>query len=273
MLSVEKEILFKLEDHVGTITLNRPDVRNAFGDNTRQLLLDELISAENDPEVRCVIITGAGKAFAAGGDIKSMREQQQNEDTDTIKSRMQTAGDVVTLIRKMSKPVIAAVNGAAAGGGLNLALSCDLRYAAENAIFLQSFVKIGLCPDWGGHYFLTQIVGTAKALELFSFGEKLGAQDAMRLGLVNDVYPQDVFMQRVHEKPMKLANAPADAIAAIKHCTYFSIQQSLEDTLRLEQQTQAKLLLSDNAREGMQAFIEKRTPNFNQRHNLEQRRS
>lgn len=261
---MEKEILFGVEDYVGTITLNRPEARNAFGDNTRKLLLEELVSAENNPAVRCVIITGAGKAFAAGGDIKSMREQQKNEESKTITARMQTAGEVVTLIRKMSKPVIAAINGPAAGGGLNLALSCDLRYAAESAFFLQSFVKIGLCPDWGGHYFLTQLVGTAKALELFTFGEKLEAQDAMRLGLVNDVYPQPQFMQKVRARAIQLANAPSDAIAAIKHCTYYANTNSLEDTLRLEQRTQARLLLSSNAREGMQAFIDKRTPNFNQ---------
>lgn len=261
---MEKEILFSLEDHVGTITLNRPEVRNAFGDNTRKLLLEELVSAESNPEIRCVIITGAGKAFAAGGDIKSMRQQQDNNESETITSRMQTAGEVVTLIRSMSKPVIAAVNGPAAGGGLNLALSCDLRYAADSAFFLQSFVKIGLCPDWGGHYFLTQIVGTAKALELFCFGEKVEATDAMRLGLVNDVYPQSQFMQMVREKAIQLANAPSDAVAAIKHGTYYATTNSLEDTLRLEQRTQARLLLSSNAREGMQAFIDKRTPSFNQ---------
>lgn len=261
---MEKEILFSLEDHVGTITLNRPEVRNAFGDNTRKLLLEELVSAESNPEVRCVIITGAGKAFAAGGDIKSMRQQQENNESETITSRMQTAGEVVTLIRSMSKPVIAAVNGPAAGGGLNLALSCDLRYAADSAFFLQSFVKIGLCPDWGGHYFLTQIVGAAKALELFCFGEKVEAKDAMRLGLVNDVYPRSQFMQMVREKAIQLANAPSDAVAAIKHGTYYATTNSLEDTLRLEQHTQARLLLSSNAREGMQAFIDKRTPSFNQ---------
>lgn len=260
---MENEILFSLEEHVATITLNRPQVRNAFGDNTRKLLLDELISAEDNPQVRCVIITGAGKAFAAGGDIKSMMEQQNNEESETITARMKTAGEVVTLIRKMKTPVIAAVNGPAAGGGLNLALSCDLRYASQNAFFLQSFVKIGLVPDWGGHYFLTQIVGTAKALELFLFGEKVTADDALTLGLVNEVFPADGFMQAVRKKAAQLANAPSDTIAAIKHCTYFATTNTLEDTLRLEQQTQANLLLSNNAREGMRAFVEKRTARFN----------
>lgn len=261
---MEAEILFDVAEHVGTITLNRPEVRNAFGDDTRKLLLEKLISAENNPGVRCIIITGAGKAFAAGGDIKSMMSQQENEESETITARMATAGEVVTLIRAMSKPVIAAVNGPAAGGGLNLALSCDLRYASTNAFFLQSFVKIGLVPDWGGHYFLTQIVGTAKALELFMFGERVEPEQALNLGLVNDVFPHDNFMPSVREKAIQLANAPSDAIAAIKRATYFSTNNSLEDTLRLEQQTQAKLLLSKNAREGMRAFVEKRAAQFNQ---------
>ena len=125
-------------------------------------------------------------------------------------------------------------------------------------------MKIGLVPDWGGHYFLTQIVGTAKALELFMFGERVEPEQALNLGLVNDVFPHDNFMPSVREKAIQLANAPSDAIAAIKRATYFSTNNSLEDTLRLEQQTQAKRLLSKNAREGMRAFVEKRAAQFNQ---------
>ncbi|MGR8949219.1 MAG: enoyl-CoA hydratase/isomerase family protein [Gammaproteobacteria bacterium] len=258
------ELLFDVDNNVGTITLNRPELMNAFGDNTRTSLLEILIAAETNDEVGCVVITGAGKAFAAGGDINSMRAQQDNDDSATITARMATAGEVVTLIRRMRKPVIAAVNGAAAGGGVNLALACDLRYASSKAILVQSFVKIGLMPDWGGHYLLPRLVGTAKALELCMLGERIDANKALELGLLNDVFPADEFAERVREIALKLANSPRDTLAAIKHCTYFSGHNTFEDTLRKEQAMQAELFLSDNAKEGMRAFIDKRTPRFNQ---------
>ena len=258
------EVLYEVNNNVGTITLNRPEVMNAFGDHTRPLLLEKLTAAEADTNVRCVVITGAGKAFAAGGDIKSMCAQQDDNDTDTITSRMEIAGQIVTLIRRMNKPVIAAINGAAAGAGVNLALACDLRYASEKAILVQSFVKIGLMPDWGGHYLLPQLVGSAKALELCMLGERVSAQKALELGLLNDIFSIDAFQQSVQDIALTLAKAPRNTLAAIKQCTYFSIENSLEDTLRKEQEQQAKLFLSDNAKEGMRAFIEKREPRFNE---------
>ena len=260
---MNSEVLYDLSDNVATITLNRPEVMNAFGDNTRPLLLEKLIEAENDNDVRCVVITGAGKAFAAGGDIKSMCEQQANNDTETITSRMEIASQIVTLMRRMNKPIIAAINGAAAGAGVNLALACDLRYASEKAILVQSFVKIGLMPDWGGHYLLPQLIGSAKALELCMLGERVSAQKAYEIGLLNDVFPADEFQHNVRNIAIALAKAPSNTLASIKHCTYFSLTHSLEDTLRKEQALQAKLFLSDNAREGMQAFVEKREPGFN----------
>ena len=258
------EILFEIENQIGVLTFNRPEVMNAFGDNTRPLLLARLTEAEQNDEIGCVILTGAGKAFAAGGDIKSMREQQDRGDTATISARMETAGEVVSLIRSMRKPVIAAVNGAAAGAAVNLALACDLRYASEKAFFVQSFVKIGLMPDWGGHYFLPRVVGTAKALELCMLGERVDANKALEYGLVNDVFPAENFLDNVKDKAAQLAKAPRNTIAAIKQCTYFSLDHDLQETLRKEQAMQAELFLSDNAQEGMRAFLDKREAKFNQ---------
>ena len=264
---MSSEILFEIEDELGILTFNRPEVMNAFGDNTRPLLLAHLGEAEQNDDIGCIILTGAGKAFAAGGDIKSMCQQQENEDTTTITKRMETAAEVVTLIRSMNKPVIAAVNGAAAGAGVNLALACDLRYASTRAFFVESFVKIGLMPDWGGHYFLPRVVGTAKALELCMLGDRIDAEQALALNLVNGIFPAEDFIEQVKEKARTLAQAPRNTIAAIKQCTYFSMHNTLEDTLRREQAMQAELFLSENAKEGMRAFLDKRVAQFNRDEN------
>ncbi|MEM7466677.1 MAG: enoyl-CoA hydratase-related protein [Pseudomonadota bacterium] len=261
---MSNELLFDTEEQLGIITFNRPEVMNAFGDSTRPELLAALSSAEQNSDIGCVIITGTGKAFSAGGDIKSMRDQQAANDIDTITSRMSVAAEIVLLIREMTKPVIAAINGPAGGAGVNLALACDLRYASEKAIFAESFAKIGLMPDWGGHYLLPQLVGTAKALELFMLGERIDAQTALKLGIINDVFSADGFLDEVKSRAHQLAKAPRNTITAIKQCTYASVHQSLADTLRMEQAMQGELFLSDNAKEGMRAFLEKREAIFNQ---------
>ena len=173
-------ILYEITDRVAVVTLNRPEVMNAFGGTMREDLLQMLQQAEADKKVRCIVITGAGKAFCAGGDIASMAEMQAKNDASIIPQRMKVGGQVVNLIRSMSKPVIAAVNGAAAGAGVNLALACDMRFAAQSARFSESFVKIALVPDWGGTYLLTQLVGTAKAMELMMSGDRIDAAEALR---------------------------------------------------------------------------------------------
>jgi 2-(1,2-epoxy-1,2-dihydrophenyl)acetyl-CoA isomerase len=257
------EILYSVADRIATITFNRPEARNAFGDTTRDRLEALLNEAESDNDVRCVIITGAGSAFAAGGDVKGMGELQAGHDTQVLAQRMQVATRVVLFIRTMKTPVIAAINGAAAGGALNLALACDIRYASDNAIFSQSFVKIGLVPDWGGHYLLTQIVGSGRAMELMMLGDAIDSTAALRLGIVNEVFPVATFREQVQLRAQKLAGGPRDALAAIKQGVYAGCTQSLADILAFEQATQIKAFLSDDGREGVRAFIEKRAPNFN----------
>lgn len=258
----EADILYAVEHAVATITFNRPERRNAFGDATRDELLGLLREAAADEHVGCIVITGQGKAFAAGGDIHSMRAQQVNDDASVIDARIAVANEVVRCIRALAKPVIAAVNGAAAGGGMNLALACDIRYAAEAAVFSESFVKIGLIPDWGGHYLLTRIVGTSQALELMMLGERIDAATALRLGIVNAVFPDASFRADVAARARALAAGPREALAAIKRGVLGSETGTLEDALAFERAEQVKLFLSDDAREGMRAFIDKRAPVF-----------
>ncbi|MGH8598966.1 MAG: enoyl-CoA hydratase-related protein, partial [Gammaproteobacteria bacterium] len=155
------------------------------------------------------------------------------------------------------KPVIAAVNGAAAGAGINLALACDIRYASPRAKFSESFIKIGLVPDWGGHYLLTQLIGTGRAMELLMTGERIDAEEALRLGIVNRIYPHDTLLNEVQQRARSLAIGPGDALTAIKRGVYLGATRSLAETLEYEMTVQRAAFLSDDAREGMRAFIEK----------------
>ncbi len=258
----QSQILYEVSDGVGTITLNRPEVMNAFGGTMREDLLELLRQARDDSRVRCVVITGTGKAFCAGGDIASMAELQARDDTAVILQRMDVGSEVVHLLRAMPKPVIAAINGAAAGAGLNLALACDMRLGAESARLSASFVKIALIPDWGGTYLLTQLVGTAKSMELMMTGDRIDAAEALRLGLFNRVIPDAAFRDEVNALARSLANGPAAALAQIKRAAYQGATGTLAEALETEARAQRELFLSDDAREGMRAFIEKRAPRF-----------
>lgn len=259
----EPDILYTVETGVATITFNRPDTRNAFGDTTRDELFELLREAAADARVGCIVITGAGKAFAAGGDIRGMHAQQQDNDVSVLDSRLAVVDEVVRFMRALPKPIVAAVNGAAAGGGMNLALACDIRYASASAVFAESFVKIGLIPDWGGHYLLTRLVGTSQAMELMMLGERIDAATALRLGIVNAVFADAAFRSEVAERARALAAGPPAALAAIKRGVLAAETGTLEDTLAFEREQQVKLFLSDDAREGMRAFIDKRAPVFN----------
>ena len=258
----QSQILYEITDRVGILTLNRPEVMNAFGGTMREDLLQMLQQAEADKNVRCVVITGAGRAFCAGGDVASMAEMQAKNEASVIPQRMKIGGQVVNLIRSMAKPVIAAVNGAAAGAGVNLALACDMRFAAQSAHFSESFVKIALVPDWGGTYLLTQLVGTAKAIELMMSGNRIDAAEALRIGIVNRVIPDDTFREDVVIFARQLAGGPANTLAHIKRATYIGATGTLSDALQYEEQAQESVFLSDDAREGMRAFLEKRAPRF-----------
>lgn len=255
-------LLYAVAAGIATITLNRPEVLNAFSDEMRPRLLAQLETAERDPNVRCVVITGAGKGFCAGGDIANMVALQAANDSEKIKLRMDLGGAIVQKIRALPKPVIAAINGAAAGAGMNLALACDLRYASERAVFAQSFVKIGLVPDWAGHSLLTQVVGTARALEIMLLGDRLTVQEAARLGIVNQIFPEANFGAEVRSIAACLAAGPRRTLAEIKRGVYLGATDSLDAVLAHERAAQVGLFLTADAREGMRAFLEKRAPKF-----------
>ncbi len=257
-----QRILSDVSDNVAVITLNRPEVLNAFAGTMREELLATLEAATEDTAVRCVVITGAGRAFCAGGDVASMVALQDTNTDAVVKERMLVGGKIIQLIRQMSKPVIAAVNGVAAGAGMNLALGCDFRLGSDKARFAESFVKIGLVPDWAGFSSLPGLVGTAKAMELMMTGDRIDADEAYRLGLLNHVFPHDSFQEEVRHFARRLAAGPSATLARIKRGVYLGATCSVAATLTYEHDTQAELFLSADAREGMRAFVEKRTPEF-----------
>ena len=258
----DDRLLFELSDGIAILTLNRPEVMNAFEDGMREALFGRLEECEDNRDVRCIVITGAGHAFSAGGDIASMAKLQEENDLSVVEARMNIAGQVIQQIRRMPQPVLAAINGPAAGGGMNLALACDMRIASDKAVFAESFVKIGLIPDWGGLDFLSKLVGTAKAMELMMLGDRIDTAEAHRLGLVNQVVTHESFWDAVKNLARRLADGPPETLAAIKEGIYRGVESTLPETLSFEYKTQRRLFLRDDAREGMKAFLEKRPAIF-----------
>ncbi|MGH9905841.1 MAG: enoyl-CoA hydratase/isomerase family protein [Pyrinomonadaceae bacterium] len=246
-----------------TITLNRPEKLNAFVGHMRRDLAEALEQAGSDRAIRVVLITGAGRAFCAGGDVLFMADLIERQDTEEFSRLLGSARRVVTAIRQMTKPVVAAVNGPASGAGCNLALACDLRLASTQATFSQSFVKLGLHPDWGGTYFLPHLVTPNKACELFFLGEVIDAKEALRLGTVNWVVAPDELEAATRELAERLRDASPLSIAAAKQAVYLSQHAELEEMLRYETEAQLRCFESQDGREGIKAFLEKRAPRFN----------
>jgi enoyl-CoA hydratase/carnithine racemase len=255
-------VLFKKEDGIGTVTLNRPESMNALGGNMRQEILGALEMAAADDEIRVIVITGVGKAFCAGGDVKEfVSGTSKNEPIPPI-DRRPTRDKVLLLIQATGKPVIASVNGIAAGGGCNLALSCDMRIASEQARFGEVFVRRGIHPDWGGIWFLPRIVGYAKAAELIFSGEVIDAHEALRVGLVNKVVPHESLEAATKEFALKFArNAPVPIALAKKGLQQFS-RIDLSQALDQERFAQEICWHTEDRVEGMKSFVEKRAPVF-----------
>jgi len=245
-----------------TITLNRPDKLNAFIGHMRRDLAETLEHAGSDRSIRVVIITGAGRAFCAGGDIAFMAELMHRRDSEEFARILGAGRRVITAIRQMTKPVIASINGPASGAGCNLAFACDLRIAANTASFSQSFAKVGLHPDWGGTYFLPRLVTLNKACEMFFLGETIDAAEAARLGIVNQVVAPEELEAATLQLAERLRAAPPIALAAAKHAVYMSEKAELEEMLRYETEAQLRCFESDDGQEGVKAFLEKREPKF-----------
>lgn len=257
-----EHILVSEAEGITTITLNRPDKLNAFIGHMRRDLAEALEHAGSDRTARVVIITGAGRAFCSGGDIAFMADLMERRDTDEFERILGAGRRVITAIRSMNKPVIAAVNGPAAGAGFNLALACDLRIASSDATFTQSFVKVGLHPDWGGTYFLPRLIAPNKACEMFFLGDTIDAAEALRLNLVNRVVAPEELEPATLQLAERLRAAPPISIAAAKQAVYISSAADLDEMLRYETEAQLRCFESEDGHEGVRAFFEKRDPRF-----------
>jgi enoyl-CoA hydratase/carnithine racemase len=257
-----ENVLVDVAGGVGTITLNRPDKLNAFAGRMRREIADAVRGMAEDAAVRVLVITGAGRAFCAGADIGYMQDLTARNDVDGFRQLVEAGREVVTIIRATPKPVIASVNGAAAGGGANLALSCDLRLASDQATIGQTFNRIGLHPDWGGTYFLPRLVGPAKALELIFSAAMVPAAEALRLGLFNRLVPHERLAEETRSLAAELAAKPPMALALAKRAIYASGDASLSGMLDVELEHQLACFQSEDAKEGLRAFLEKRPPVF-----------
>ncbi len=257
-----EHILTSETEGILTIRLNRPEKLNAFIGHMRRDLAEALEHAGSDRAIRVVIITGAGRAFCAGGDVAFMAELMQRRDSEEFARILGAGRRVITAIRHMAKPVIAAVNGPASGAGANLAFACDLRIASTAASFTQSFVKVGLHPDWGGTFFLPRLVTPNKACELFFLGETIDAAEALRLSIVNQVVTPEELEVATMQMAERLRLAPPIALAAAKQAVYSSEAADLEEMLRYETEAQLRCFESDDGQEGVHAFLEKREPHF-----------
>lgn len=256
-------ILIHREGKICKITLNRPESLNAFGGPMREELLNALENAADDERIRAVVLTGHGKAFCSGGDINFMTAlKERNAPFEDFFPLLNMGIQVVTTIRAMPKPVVACVNGAAAGAGLNLALACDFRVASSEAKFGESFVKIGLHPDWGGTYFLRQLVGDSKALELMMTGDPIDAPEALRIGLVNKVVPHDSLESQTYLFTRKLTDAPATAISGMKKWLWELQKEPLKQAMEWEIEAARACWDSPDSLEGLKAFLEKRPAVF-----------
>lgn len=250
------------EEAVTTITLNRPDKLNAFSGTMREDLLAALHDAEEGGSCRAVILTGAGRAFCAGGDVEAMSALQRDRNAEAFQKLLDTGAAIVTQITSMTKPVIAAINGVAAGAGCNLALACDYRIASDTAKLGESFVRIGLHPDWGGTWLLPRIIGRSRAVELLMTGRLVDAVEALALGMVDRVVSSGELPGAATELARAMAAGPPLAIGGIKRALLASERNDLPAQLDLEAENQIKAFLSADSSEGMAAYFEKRPPRF-----------
>ena len=262
-MSAESTILLNVADGVATITLNRPDKLNAFAGDMRERLVAALDCVAEDRDVRVLVITGAGKGFCSGGDVQHMVDLKAGDaGFDALAPLLDVGRAIVTRIAALRVPVIAAVNGVAAGAGCNLALACDVRLASSEARFGETFVKIGLHPDWGGTYALPRLVGLAAALDMCWTGDLMGADDALRMGLVQRVYAAAEFEANWREYAARLAAAPATSVRAAKQTLRASQYRTLDQCLTAEAEAQAGCWVSADSAEGLRAFVEKREARF-----------
>jgi 2-(1,2-epoxy-1,2-dihydrophenyl)acetyl-CoA isomerase len=255
-------LLESREGSIVTLTMNRPDRLNALDNHLPAALNEALKRIAGDTSIHVVILTGAGRAFCAGGDLSVIGKGRAAADDTELAPILRSGMQAVLKIRTMPQPVIAAVNGPAAGAGMNLALAADIRIAVEEAVFGQNFSKVGLFPDYGGTFFLPQLAGPGKAAELFYTGEMITAREALHAGIVNHVFPDDRFAAEVQSLAAKIATGPQLAIRAVKQAIFAREEQALTEALEREVEHQLECFHSHDCMEGIRAFMEKRPPSF-----------
>jgi len=257
-------VLIERDGALVILTLNRPEAYNAIDEPMMQALLGALVDCDEDASVRAVLLTGAGKAFCAGGDLKAMQAvDSAGQSVGAFLKRLTVPvhGCIATMAR-MEKPVIGAVNGVAGGAGFSFALSCDLVLAAESAVFTMAYTKAGLAPDGGSTFFLPRIVGPKRAFDLMANNAVLSAAQARDLGIVNEVYPDASFMAEARSYAGRLADGPSQSFGAAKRLVALSAESSLETQMEHERRAIAACAGTEDFREGVAAFVEKRPPQF-----------
>ncbi|HWI10104.1 MAG TPA: enoyl-CoA hydratase [Burkholderiaceae bacterium] len=255
-------VLQKLDAGLLTITMNRPDRRNALNADMTRGLVEAARRAAEDPEVRAVLLKGAGGTFCVGGDVKSMAEGQTPQTFEAKMVQLRRGMEVSRILHQMAKPVVAQIDGAAAGAGLSIALSCDLRVASASAKITTAFAKVGLSGDYGGTYFLTHLLGSAKARELYLTSPILSAQEAYHLGIVTRVVPDVEIDAAAHDLAMSLAQGPSVTLGYIKKNINNAEQMSLEECFDAEAMHHSRSGETADHKEAAKAFVEKRKPAF-----------
>lgn len=257
-----RDIIYRKGEGFATIAFNRPERLNALGGAMAEETQQALADAASDREVRVVIITGEGRAFCAGADVRNLTERAGEASAFDRRQEIASAQSTVRAIRAVEKPIIAAVNGPAAGGGCDFALACDIRIAADTARFGEVFARIGLFPGTGGCYLLPRVVGVAKALELIWSGETIDAEEALRIGLVAAVVPAGRLMDETRRFAQKFVDGPPLAIALAKAALYRGLDMSMDNALSYAATAESITLTSEDHKEGTRAFLEKRRPVF-----------
>ncbi len=256
------EILCEVRERVALITLNRPEASNALTMDMKEALYVLVRDLEDDPEVGCILLTGAGKAFSAGGDTKRMQKEGKPPLMEARQRQLRWEHALPRMLHRSSKPTIAALPGAAAGAACSLALSCDLRIAAESAFIVTSFLKLGLSGDYGGTWFLTRLVGTSKAREIYFMADRVDSSTCQRLGIFNRVVPDEKLGEEAFAWAARIAAGPPIALRFMKANLNRAVDSDLDTCLRYEADRMVRGALTDDYSEAISAYAEKRTPIF-----------
>jgi 2-(1,2-epoxy-1,2-dihydrophenyl)acetyl-CoA isomerase len=257
-------LLIKQEESVLTVTLNRPEVLNAFNDAMLHELIAVMDEAAQDDTVRCVVLTGAGRAFSSGQDVSAFTSRLSGStgESGAISEHLKKYQHIVSTLRTMPKPTLAAIRGVAAGIACNIALACDIRIATDNARFLEAFARIGLVPDGGGGYLLPRLIGLGRALDMALLAEEVSGPEAERIGLITRCVPLEEFDTAVAALASKLANGPTRSYSLIKELLYKSMNMPLEASFELEGQLQNLARATQDHLEGVNAFLQKRPARY-----------